>query len=306
MRFLAIDGNSILNRAFYGIKLLTNKKGMFTNAIFGFMNIYLKHISEVRPDCVAVAFDLRSPTFRHKAVSSYKANRKGMPPELAQQLPVVKELLGLMGIKVLECEGYEADDVLGTLSKSCSDSGNQCFVLTGDRDSLQLIDDNTTVLLATNRETVEYTPEKFMEDYGFEPVKLIDLKALMGDSSDNISGVPGIGEKTASSLIKSYGTIEELYEKLPEAEVTKGVRAKLEKGEEDAKQSKWLATIVRDAPINTDLESYKIGESDNAGISRLLTELEMFKLLEKLGISASEGINARKTRNSSRIPPYRA
>lgn len=303
MRFLAIDGNSILNRAFYGIKLLTNKKGMFTNAIFGFMNIYLKHISEVRPDCVAVAFDLRSPTFRHKAVSSYKANRKGMPPELAQQLPVVKELLGLMGIKVLECEGYEADDVLGTLSKSCSDSGNQCFVLTGDRDSLQLIDDNTTVLLATNRETVEYTPEKFMEDYGFEPVKLIDLKALMGDSSDNISGVPGIGEKTASSLIKSYGTIEELYEKLPEADITKGVRAKLEKGEEDAKQSKWLATIVRDAPINTDLESYKIGESDNAGISRLLTELEMFKLLEKLGISASEGINAEKSETAPEFRP---
>lgn len=301
MKFLAIDGNSILNRAFYGIKLLSNKKGMFTNAIFGFMNIYLKHISEVRPDFVAVAFDLRSPTFRHKAVASYKANRKGMPPELAQQLPVVKELLGLMGIKVLECEGYEADDVLGTLSKVCSDSGNQCFVLTGDRDSLQLIDENTTVLLATNRETVEYTSERFTEDYGFEPVKLIDLKALMGDSSDNISGVSGIGEKTASSLIKTYGTIEELYKKLPEADITKGVRAKLVKGEDDAKQSKWLATIVRDAPIDTDLESYKIGESDNAGISRLLTELEMFKLMEKMGISASEGINTEKTESVPEI-----
>lgn len=301
MKFLAIDGNSILNRAFYGIKLLSNKKGMFTNAIFGFMNIYLKHISEVRPDFVAVAFDLRSPTFRHKAVASYKANRKGMPPELAQQLPVVKELLGLMGIKVLECEGYEADDILGTLSKVCSDSGNQCFVLTGDRDSLQLIDENTTVLLATNRETVEYTPERFTEYYGFEPVKLIDLKALMGDSSDNISGVSGIGEKTASSLIKTYGTIEELYKKLPEADITKGVRAKLVKGEDDAKQSKWLATIVRDAPIDTDLESYKIGESDNAKISRLLTELEMFKLMEKLGISASEGINTEKTESVPEI-----
>ena len=224
-----------------------------------------------------------------------------MPPELAQQLPVVKELLGLMGIKVLECEGYEADDVLGTLSKVCSDSGNQCFVLTGDRDSLQLIDENTTVLLATNRETVEYTSERFTEDYGFEPVKLIDLKALMGDSSDNISGVSGIGEKTASSLIKTYGTIEELYKKLPEADITKGVRAKLVKGEDDAKQSKWLATIVRDAPIDTDLESYKIGESDNAGISRLLTEPEMFKLMEKMGISASEGINTEKTESVPEI-----
>lgn len=197
MKFLAIDGNSILNRAFYGIKLLSNKNGVFTNAVFGFMNIYLKHISEVNPDAVAVAFDLRSPTFRHKAVASYKANRKGMPPELAQQLPIVKQLLTAMGIKIVECEGYEADDILGTLSRSCSESGNECFVLTGDRDSLQLINDNVTVLLATNKETIRYTPDRFTEDYGFEPIKLIDLKALMGDSSDNITGVAGIGRKNS-------------------------------------------------------------------------------------------------------------
>lgn len=290
MKLLAIDGNSILNRAFYGIKLLSNKNGVFTNAVFGFMNIYLKNLGEVKPDCVAVAFDLRSPTFRHKAVASYKANRKGMPPELAQQLPIVKELLTLMGVKVIECEGYEADDILGTLAQSCSESGNECFVLTGDRDSLQLIDDKVTVRLASNKETVIYTFEKFMEDYGFEPLRLIDLKALMGDSSDNISGVPGIGEKTAKSLIAAYGTVEELYEKLPEAEVTKGVRAKLENGADAAKESKWLATIVRDAPIEKDIAAYKPAEQDQAGISRLLTELEMFKLLDKLGISASEGI----------------
>ena len=292
MKLLAIDGNSILNRAFYGIKLLSNKKGVFTNAIFGFMNIYFKNTADVKPDAVAVAFDLRSPTFRHKAVASYKANRKGMPEELAQQLPLIKELLGLMGIKVVECEGFEADDILGTLSKACSDTDNQCFVLTGDRDSLQLIDDKVTVLLATNKETVHYTPEKFTEDYGFEPIKLIDLKALMGDSSDNISGVAGIGEKTASALIKEYGTVENLYANYADSNLTKGVKAKLEKGADSAKESKWLATIVRDAPVDTNIQHYVPSEQDTAGISRLLTELEMFKLLDKLDISAAEGTNS--------------
>ena len=232
MRFLAIDGNSILNRAFYGIKLLSNKKGEFTNAIFGFMNIYLRNTADISPDAVAVAFDLRSPTFRHKAADYYKANRKGMPPELAQQLPRVKELLGLMGVKVVECEGYEADDILGTLAAACSAKGDECFVLTGDRDSLQLIDDNVTVLLATNKETIRYTPERFREDYGFEPIKLIDLKALMGDSSDNIPGVAGIGEKTASSLIKEFGSLEALYAGYEDSGLTKGVKAKLAAGAE--------------------------------------------------------------------------
>ena len=288
MKLLVIDGNSILNRAFYGIKLLSNKKGVFTNAIFGFMNIYLKNVNDVQPDSVAVAFDLKAPTFRHKKVESYKANRKGMPPELAQQLPLVKELLTLMGIKVVECEGFEADDILGTLSKSCTDCGCQCYVLTGDRDSLQLVDENVTVLLATNKETIYYTPARFMDDYGFEPIRLIDLKALMGDSSDNIKGVAGIGEKTATNLIKEYGTIENLYEKYADSNLTKGVKTKLENGEESAKESKWLATIVRDAPVDTCFESYKIGEPDKAELSRFLTELEMYKLLDKLEISASE------------------
>ena len=292
MKLLAIDGNSILNRAFYGIKLLSNKKGQFTNAIFGFMNIYMRNVSDVSPDSVAVAFDLRSPTFRHKAVETYKANRKGMPPELAEQLPRVKELLTLMGVKVVECEGFEADDILGTLSKLCSDSNNQCYVLTGDRDSLQLIDDNVTVILATNKENIYYTPQRFTEDYGFEPIKLIDLKALMGDSSDNISGVAGIGEKTATALIKEYGSIENLYANYEVSSLTKGVKAKLAAGVEAAKQSKWLATIVRDAPVDTDLESYKLGTPDKDAIGQMLTELEMFKLLDKLGINAAESTNA--------------
>ena len=292
MKLLAIDGNSILNRAFYGIKLLSNKKGEFTNAIFGFMNIYLKNIADVQPDAIAVAFDLRSPTFRHKAAAYYKANRKGMPPELAQQLPRVKELLGLMGVKVVECEGYEADDVLGTLSRSCSDRGDQCFVLTGDRDSLQLIDSNVTVLLATNKETVHYTPERFIKDYGFEPIKLIDLKSLMGDSSDNIPGVAGIGEKTASSLIKEYGSLENLYASYEDSSLTKGVKAKLAAGKASAEESKWLATIVRDAPIDSDPEHYIPSQPDTSAISSLLTELEMFKLLDKLNISVADAVSA--------------
>ena len=306
MKLLAIDGNSILNRAFYGIKLLTNKKGQFTNAIFGFMNIYLRNIGDIKPDAVAVAFDLRSPTFRHKAVSYYKANRKGMPPELAEQLPRVKELLGLMGVKVVECEGYEADDILGTLSKLCSDSGNECYVLTGDRDSLQLIDDKVTVVLATNKENIYYTPDRFMEDYGFEPIKLIDLKALMGDSSDNIPGVAGIGEKTASTLIKEYGSVENLYENYEDSSLTKGVKAKLAAGADSAKESKWLATIVRDAPIDTDLEGYKLGTPDTAAVSLMLSELEMFKLLDKLGISATEGTNAAPAAKEEEAPVINA
>ncbi len=302
MKLLAIDGNSILNRAFYGIKLLSNKKGVFTNAIFGFMNIYLKNFADVKPDCAAVAFDLRSPTFRHKAAEYYKANRKGMPEELAQQLPLIKELLTLMGIKVVECEGCEADDILGTLSKICSDSGNECFVLTGDRDSLQLINDNVTVLLATNRETIHYDTSRFTEDYGFEPVRLIDLKALMGDSSDNIPGVAGIGEKTASALVKEFGTLEQLYASYADSSLTKGVKSKLEKGEDSAKESKWLATIVSDAPINTDLDYYKIDTPDSEGVSRLLTELEMFKLLDKLDISASAALSSSKI-SAEEYPP---
>ena len=306
MKLLAIDGNSILNRAFYGIKLLSNKKGQFTNAIFGFMNIYLRNVGDVKPDAVAVAFDLRSPTFRHKAVATYKANRKGMPPELAEQLPRVKELLTLMGVKVVECEGYEADDVLGTLSKLCSDSGNECYVLTGDRDSLQLIDDKVTVILATNKENIYYTPQRFTEDYGFEPIKLIDLKALMGDSSDNISGVAGIGEKTASTLIKEYGSIENLYENYEDSTLTKGVKAKLAAGVEAAKESKWLATIVRNAPIDTDLESYKPTAPNNGAIGRMLSELEMFKLLDKLGISAAESTNSAPEVKAEEVPVIKA
>ena len=284
MRLLAIDGNSILNRAFYGIRLLSNQKGIYTNAIFGFMNIYFKHVSEVKPDRIAAAFDLREKTFRHKAVDSYKANRKGMPEELAMQLPYVKEILTLMGIPVVTCTGYEADDILGTLSRLCCEQGDQCYIVTGDRDSLQLVNENVTVRLVTNKDTISYTPEKFREEYGFEPLSLIDLKALMGDSSDNISGVAGIGQKTASGLIQKWGTTENLYANIDDAGLTKGVYNKLVTGKESAEQSKWLATIVKDAPIPQNLSDYDKKAGDPARLKELLLELEMAKLLSKLDL----------------------
>lgn len=285
MKLLAIDGNSILNRAFYGVKPLSNKNGVYTNAIFGFMNIYMKNLADVKPDCVAIAFDMRKPTFRHKAVDSYKANRKGMPDELAQQLVIVKDLLCRLGISVLECEGFEADDILGTLARICTQSGNECVVLTGDRDSLQLINDNVTVYLAGTKETKIYDRVRFVDDYGFEPINLIDLKALMGDSSDNIKGVAGVGEKTASTLIREHGTIENIYENLENVKLTPTLKSKVENGKEDAFQSKWLATIVTNAPICEDVSAYIPNERNEAAVSELLTELEMFKLMEKLNVS---------------------
>ncbi len=283
MRILAIDGNSILNRAFYGIKLLTNKKGFFTNAIVGFMNIYLKALDEVAPDLTIVAFDLKAPTFRHKKVESYKANRKGMPPELAEQLPVIKALLTELGISVLECEGFEADDILGTVARICKEGGNECVVLSGDRDNLQLINDSVFVRLATTKENIFFDEAKFFEVYGLKPLQLIDLKALMGDSSDNIPGVAGVGEKTALALIQEFHSIEELYEKLPTADTIKsGVRLKLENGKDAAFQSKWLATIVSNAPISEDISEYLPKPCDSEAVSARLTDLETFSLLTKL------------------------
>ena len=283
MKLLAIDGNSIMNRAFYGIKALSNSKGQFTNAITGFMNIYLKEISQVQPDCVAVAFDLRAPTFRHKANADYKANRKGMPDELAQQMPVIKELLTDIGVKIVECEGYEADDILGTLSKACADSGNECFILTGDRDSFQLVSDSVTVRLAGTKETKIYTPARIMEEYGVQPRQMIEVKALMGDSSDNIKGVSGIGEKTALSLIQQTGSVDSLYEQLADIKLTPSVRAKLENGHQDALDSRFLAEIFLQVPIDTNIESYKLTGGDREKTRELLAGLEMFKLLERLG-----------------------
>ena len=299
MKLLAVDGNSIMNRAFYGIKLLSNSKGRFTNAVTGFMNIYLKEVAAVSPDHVAVAFDLKTPTFRHKASAAYKANRKGMPEELAEQMPVIKELLTDLGIKVVTCEGYEADDILGTLSRIAENAGGECCIVTGDRDSYQLITDKTTVRLAANKGTVICTPDTIREEFGLEPLQMIEVKALMGDSSDNISGVKGIGEKTALSLIQKTGSVDALYKSLDDLGLTKSVYAKLSDGKQDALDSRFLAAICLDAPIDKNISAYAIADGDKAAAAKLLDELEMFKLKEKLGLdsspaSQSENINEKK------------
>lgn len=287
MKLLVIDGNSILNRAFYGIKLLSNKKGVFTNAVTGFFNIYLKLISAYKPDGAAVAFDMKAPTFRHMKYEAYKAGRKGMPDELHMQMPYVKEILKALGIRVLECEGWEADDILGTLARACEESGSECIVATGDRDSFQLVSDKVSVNLASNKEDILYTPEKIMEVYGVTPPEMIEVKALMGDSSDNIPGVPGIGEKTALALIGKYHSIDNIYADIEAVEAGKSAKEKLIKGEESARLSRWLGTIARNAPVDTDVEGYRFGEKNEQKLAELLTELEMFTMLKKLNVSAN-------------------
>lgn len=292
MRLLAIDGNSIMNRAFYGIKVLTTKDGTYTNAIYGFLNILLKMKEEVQPDAVAIAFDLHAPTFRHKADDTYKATRKGMPEELRQQVPVLKEILRDLGYRLVECEGFEADDILGTLSYACEREGNECVIATGDRDSLQLVREHVHVRYATTRfgksESILYDEEKVQEVYGIRPKQLIDVKALMGDASDNIPGVAGIGEKTALALIQKFGSLDEVYHHLDDPFIKKGVRAKLEAGKESAYHSQYLATIVLDAPIDTTLSDYTVGTPNVQKVRDTLSRLEIFKLTEKLLPDASE------------------
>lgn len=229
MKLLVIDGNSIMNRAFYGIRLLTTKDGQFTNAIYGFLNILLKLEEEYTPEGVAIAFDLPEPTFRHEQYEAYKAGRKGMPEELAQQLPVLKELLKNLGYRVVSSVGYEADDILGTLAYHAT-KDNLCYLATGDRDSLQLINDNVKVLLATTKGgqpvTVIYDAVQLNEEYGVSPEGMLEIKALMGDSSDNIPGVAGIGKVTASDLIQRFGTIDYIYENLDDLDIRPQVKKK--------------------------------------------------------------------------------
>lgn len=289
MKLLALDGNSIINRAFYGIKLLTTKDGRYTNAVYGFINI-LNRLTELeKPDGIAIAFDLKAPTFRHKMYGEYKAGRKGMPEELAEQLPVMKEWLTLAGYTCIECETYEADDILGTLSALCEKSGDECVIATGDRDSLQLISDSTRVLLAATKmgkpEIINYDKAALFEKYGLTPPEMIELKSLMGDSSDNIPGVAGVGEKTATDLISRFHSIDYIYENLDTLDIKDSVRKKLADGKESAYLSRELGTICKEAPINGDISSYKTKPQDKSGLARLMTSLEFFKLMEKMGLT---------------------
>ena len=291
LKLLAIDGNSIINRAFYGIKLLTTKDGTYTNGVYGFINILNKLRELENPDGIAVAFDLRKPTFRHLKYDAYKAGRKGMPDELASQMPILKEWLTLAGYACVECEGYEADDILGTLAAACESYGNECVIATGDRDSLQLISDSTRVLLTATKmgrpEVINYDKAALYERYGLTPDEMIELKSLMGDSSDNIPGVAGVGEKTAADLISRYHSIDYIYDNIDAIEVKDGVRKKLIAGKDSAYLSRELGTICKTAPIDTVIENYKSRQRDEEGLARLMTSLEFFKLMEKMNISPS-------------------
>ncbi len=289
MKLLVVDGNSILNRAFYGIKPLTTKDGMFTNAIYGFLTMFERMKTDVQPDAVAIAFDLKTPTFRHKAYDQYKANRKGMPEELHMQMAPLKELLGYLGYRIVTCEGYEADDILGTLSKKCADTNNLCVIATGDRDSLQLVNDSVSVRLAKNLNgTMIYTPEVVKEEYGVEPKKLIEIKAIQGDTSDNIPGVAGIGPKGATELIQKYGDIDYIYSHLDELDIKPGMRAKLEKSKDNCFMSRMLGEICLTAPVDTDLEGYIPSDGDKAAAARLMSRLELFSLIKKFDLEITE------------------
>ncbi len=285
MRLLVVDGNSIVNRAFYGIRPLTTKDGQFTNAIYGFLTMLYKIKNEENPDAVAIAFDLKTKTFRHKAYSGYKATRKGMPDELASQMAPLKELLTLLGYKIVTCEGYEADDILGTLAKSCEASGDECVVATGDRDSLQLVSEKTSVHLCTNKQDIIYTPQKIMEDYGVTPPELIEIKAIQGDASDNIPGVAGIGPKGAGDLIQKYHTVEYIYEHIDELDIKDGIRNKLINSKDNAIMSRMLGEICCTAPIDTDIKSYVVDMQDADACSRYMAKLELFSLIEKYNLN---------------------
>ncbi len=288
-KLLCIDGNSILNRQFYGIRPLSTKDGFPTNAIFGFVNVLLRELDALSPDVIAVAFDLKAPTFRHKMYSEYKAGRRPSPEELIKQFPAIKDICRAMGMAVLELEGYEADDILGTLSRLAEDDGDyEAYVLTGDRDSLQLISDRTRVLLATNTETVVFDNAAFFEKYGVRADQYVDVKSLMGDSSDNIPGVAGIGEKTAFKLIGEQGSLDAIYENIESMGLTSSVKNKLVSGKESAYVSKTLATIFKEVPLGIKLSDIEYKGIDRKETKALLLRYELSGAIKKLGLDKED------------------
>lgn len=299
-KLLIIDGNSILNRAYYGIRPLTAPDGTPTNAAYGFLNILLKHLDEESYDYLCVAFDVKEKTFRHKRYELYKAQRKPAPEDFLVQLPLMKEVLAAMNCMCMELPGYEADDIIGTVSKICDQSNVECNILTGDKDDLQLISDNTTVKLVVTRmgrtTTTDYHPEQFREKYGIEPSEFIDVKALMGDASDNIPGVAGVGEKTAMSLIQNYKNIDYIYEHIDELEIKEGVRNKLKNDRDNAYLSYELATIDRNAPIDFDFSAAVRGGYNESELAALFTRLNFRSFISKLKLDkAAEAAEATDT-----------
>ena len=292
-KLLCIDGNSIINRSFYGVRPLTTKDGFPTNALYGFVNIINKQIESIKPDYAAVAFDLKAPTFRHKMYAEYKAGRHAMPDELAAQMPESKILASAMGLTALSLEGYEADDILGTLARMAEEDGEECiaYVLTGDKDALQLISPRVHVLLATNNDTIDMDEAAFLERYGVPSSSFVDVKALMGDSSDNIPGVPGIGEKTALKLIAEFGSVDGIYEALPEAKHTPSLRAKLEGGRESAYTSRTLAKICREVPLGISLSDIEFSGADKQKLKELFLKYEFSGFIKRFALDTVEVSN---------------
>jgi len=292
MKLLILDGNSVINRAFFGVKPLTTREGLYTHAIYGFLNILEKMEKEEQPEAIAVAFDLHGPTFRHLKYDGYKANRHGMPEELAMQMPVMKDVLRAMNIPIYECQGWEADDIIGTVGKICSNNEWECVIVTGDRDSLQLIDENVHVKLVISKPgqttATLYTEEKFREEYGFEPKKLIDLKALMGDSSDNIPGVAGVGPKTAKDLLAKFGSLDGVYENIEDASIRPKLREKLVNDKEKAYLSYELATIRPEAPIDFAPRDAIVQPYNRPELYKLFQKLEFVRLIDKYGLRGAE------------------
>ena len=306
MKLLILDGNSVINRAYFGVKPLTTREGLYTHAIYGFLNILERMEKEEQPDAVAVAFDLHGPTFRHLRYDGYKATRHGMPEELAQQMPYAKDVLRAMNIPIYECQGWEADDVIGTVGRICSDHAWQCVIVTGDRDSLQLIDDHVNVKLVISKpgqtNTTLYTPEVFREEYGFEPKKLIDLKALMGDSSDNIPGVAGVGPKTAKELLTKFGSLDGVYANLDDSFIRPKLREKLEAGKENAYLSYELATIIPEAPIDFAPEDALKKPFNQKELYQLFQKLEFVRLIDKYGLRSAGFEASASVRKVERLP----
>ena len=292
-KLVLVDGNSIMNRAFYGImgsKMLTTKDGKYTNAVYGFLAILFKLLEEIEPQYLVVAFDLKVPTARHKLYEGYKANRKGMPDELAEQMPIIKEILTAMNIDIVEMEGYEADDIIGTLSKYGEEQGLEVTILSGDRDTFQLATDKVTIRIPRTKggktETDEFNREKIIETYGIEPKQLKDVKGLQGDTSDNIPGVPGIGEKTALSLIQKFGSIENLYEKVDknEAELRGKQKENIENNRDLAFLSKTWGTINLEVPISDTLENFKVEEWDRKRVLEIFQSLNFNRYIDRFSL----------------------
>ena len=288
MKLLILDGNSVINRAYFGVRPLTNRDGLYTHAIYGFLNILERMEKEEQPEAIAVAFDLHGPTFRHLKYEGYKANRHGMPEELAQQMPIMKDVLRAMNIPIYECQGWEADDVIGTAARICSNQGWECVIVTGDRDSLQLIDENVHVKLVISKPgqttATLYKEDVFREEYGFEPKKLIDLKALMGDSSDNIPGVGGVGPKTAKDLLAKFGSLDGVYANLDDPSIRPKLREKLEKDKEQAYLSFDLATIRPEAPVDFSPRDTIVQPYNRPELYKLFQKLEFVRLIDKYGL----------------------